>query len=96
MTTVAILIFHILCAVVAIGYACGTLAASANRNIPLADKRVRGMWLGTGATMASGTVLAFVTGATIQHTCVSFAIFLALSLAAHRYQRTIRQKIYRA
>ncbi len=87
-----ILLPHIILAIVSLSYASGVVIATRKRNMPQAKNRVKRMWQTTIAVMLSGIGLSIVSKAPLGRSCLSLLSVLGLVLAAHFYERTVREK----
>lgn len=88
-----ILLVHVLLAVMSLGYAGGVILASKKQKLDKALSRTKIMWCGTIATTGSGVLLTFITRSSIGRFCSTLLSFLVVVLAAHYYQRNVRQKL---
>jgi len=87
-----ILLIHIFLAVVSLGYATGVIDASRKQKLEAAATRTKIMWYGTMSTVGSGIFLTIIAGSSIGRLCSTLFVFLVVVLAAHFYQRSVRQQ----
>ena len=88
----AILMIHILVAVLSLGYAAGVMVWTKKQRFGAAQRGTRVMWLSTISTVVSGVALAVMTPAAWGRTCTSLLAFLVMVLVAHYYQKSVREK----